>query len=147
MSQPDPTVVGVPFECELHLRWSDQDANGHVNNARVITLLEEARITAYLTWIGTTPDGERPRVVRSLQAEYHRAMHYGHPLSAKVWISRIGSSSFTVHHELHQQGQLCVSGDTGIVQLTADHSRSDPLHDNLRQALSRALIPAEPPSS
>lgn len=37
-----------PYECDLPVRWSDQDVNGHVNNARVVTLLEELRIAAYL---------------------------------------------------------------------------------------------------
>lgn len=26
------------------LRWSDQDINGRINNARILTLMEEARI-------------------------------------------------------------------------------------------------------
>lgn len=28
----------------LALRWSDQDANGHLNNARIVTLMEESRV-------------------------------------------------------------------------------------------------------
>ena len=31
------------------LRWSDLDAYGHVNNARMLSLLEEARIQAF--WV------------------------------------------------------------------------------------------------
>ena len=36
----------APFETELQLRWSDQDAYGHVNNGRLVTLAEEARVRA-----------------------------------------------------------------------------------------------------
>lgn len=34
--------IHVPLE----LRWSDQDANHHVNNATIVTLLEEVRMRA-----------------------------------------------------------------------------------------------------
>src|SRR5699024_1295251 len=38
------------FRCELQLRWSDQDLLGHVNNARTVTLAEEARVRADTAW-------------------------------------------------------------------------------------------------
>ena len=44
------------------VRWSDLDAYGHVNNASLLTLLEEARVAAF--WAGGpegsggAPDGE-----------------------------------------------------------------------------------------
>lgn len=31
------------FSTDVAVRWSDMDVYGHVNNARVVTLLEEAR--------------------------------------------------------------------------------------------------------
>ena len=34
----------------IALRWSDMDAYNHVNNARIFTLLEEARVRAF--WVG-----------------------------------------------------------------------------------------------
>jgi acyl-CoA thioesterase FadM len=36
-------VLVSPFTTNVALRWSDMDVYGHVNNARVVTLLEEAR--------------------------------------------------------------------------------------------------------
>lgn len=137
--RPD-TTRGVPFVRELELRWSDQDANGHVNNARAITLIEEARVRAFLHWTGTSPNGTRPRVVRSLTVDFRRPLHYGPPLWAHVWISRIGTSSYTVHHELHQHDQPCVSAETAIVQLGAETQKPEPLDDRMRQALATALI-------
>ena len=38
------TRITVP----LPLRWGDQDAYGHVNNATMFRLLEEARIRAFV---------------------------------------------------------------------------------------------------
>lgn len=39
MTQSDRT----PYVADVAVRWSDMDAYGHVNHARVVTLLEEAR--------------------------------------------------------------------------------------------------------
>lgn len=137
--QPDDTR-GVPFTQELDLRWSDQDANGHVNNARTITLIEEARVRAALHWTGTSPNGTRPRVVRSLNVDFLRPLHYGPPLRAHVWISRIGTSSYTVHHELHQDDRPCVIAETAIVQLNAETLKPESLDEQMRQDLTAALI-------
>ncbi|WP_248122554.1 acyl-CoA thioesterase [Micrococcus lacusdianchii] len=68
-------MSGGVFECPVPVRWSDQDANGHVNNARVVTLLEEIRIAAYLAWLDSTPDSGLPRVVRTLTVDFRRAVH------------------------------------------------------------------------
>ena len=39
----------------VRVRWSDLDAYGHVNNAALLTLLEEARVSAF--WAGGTAAG------------------------------------------------------------------------------------------
>ena len=60
MTQPTtpetPADAGTPtpFEVGLQLRWSDEDRYGHVNNARLLTLAEEARVRALAAWATTT---------------------------------------------------------------------------------------------
>ncbi|MCF1711246.1 acyl-ACP thioesterase domain-containing protein [Corynebacterium argentoratense] len=48
----------------LELRWSDQDANHHVNNATIVTLLEEVRMRA------PKDITDELRVVRTLEVRY-----------------------------------------------------------------------------
>ncbi|WP_374700315.1 acyl-CoA thioesterase [Arthrobacter sp. JCM 19049] len=43
MSQTSPFPTGGT-DIEIQLRWSDEDKLGHVNNARIVTLMEEARV-------------------------------------------------------------------------------------------------------
>ena len=38
------------FQYELQTRWKDMDAYGHVNNAVVLTYIEDARITFFKRW-------------------------------------------------------------------------------------------------
>ena len=40
MNAADHRGVQERFECLMPLRWSDQDLNGHINNARIVTLME-----------------------------------------------------------------------------------------------------------
>ena len=35
---------GFAYTAQVEVRWSDMDAFGHINHARMVTLMEEARI-------------------------------------------------------------------------------------------------------
>lgn len=139
------------FECRLQIRWSDQDLNGHVNNARLVTLVEEARVRAGRHWFGTTPDGQgtNPRVVRSLRVEFNAPVTYfasagsdGY-LDARVWVSRIGRTSYTVSHELAHQAEVYVYCETVIVTLDRETRRPAPFSVSSRNELLRFLHAAK----
>lgn len=107
MTQPTtpetPADAGTPtpFEVGLQLRWSDEDRYGHVNNARLLTLTEEARVRALAAWATTTASPDVQRVVRSMEVQYEAPVVYAGPeVTARVWILRIGRTSFTLRHEL-----------------------------------------------
>lgn len=57
-----PTASSPATDMRLHvptpLRWSDLDAYGHVNNARMLSLLEEARIQAF--WVNDDAPSSTP---------------------------------------------------------------------------------------
>lgn len=109
------------FECAMPLRWSDQDINGHINNARIVTLMEEARIL----WLNQTAAAEGldsfrcPKVVASLNVEYFRPVSYGPELFMLLDVSRIGSGSFTVRYAAFQGDAPVFSGSTVLVPLDA----------------------------
>ncbi|NLZ57310.1 MAG: acyl-CoA thioesterase [Corynebacterium sp.] len=122
------------FTTVLDVRWSDQDLNGHVNNAQVLTLVEEARVRAVLSWSGTSPDPTTPRVVRALNTLYDDELLYG-SLLARVWISRIGTTSYTVCHELFQENRPCVYAEAVIVVLDRETRSPTPISTELRAQL------------
>lgn len=122
------------FTTVLDVRWSDQDLNGHVNNAQVLTLVEEARVRAVLSWSGTSPSPTTPRVVRALNTLYDDELLYG-SLLARVWISRIGTTSYTVCHELLQENRPCVYAEAVIVVLDRETRSPTPISTELRAQL------------
>ncbi|MER6987279.1 acyl-CoA thioesterase [Micrococcus luteus] len=150
MTQPTtpetPADAGTPtpFEVGLQLRWSDEDRYGHVNNARLLTLTEEARVRALAAWATTTASGDVQRVVRSMEVQYEAPVVYAGPeVTARVWILRIGRTSFTLRHELWQDGRRCVLCDAVFVQVDPAAGRPVAVSDEERAAFERVLIPAE----
>lgn len=136
-----------PFTCVLPVRWSDQDLNGHVNNARVITLVEELRISAMRSWYEGLPRRQNVALVRAFDVSFEREVHFGPELLGRAWISRIGRTSFTMGHELVQEGQTCVLLDAVLVSVDGSTGRPAPLDDSLREILERQLRPAPQGSS
>lgn len=130
MSRAPSNCVSV----EIDVRWSDQDINGHVNNAQSITLMEEARVRAGVKWAGNVPSTKTPRVVRTVEARFDDELTHGR-VTGHVWISRIGNTSYTVCHELEQDGKACVYGETVIVVLDPETRRPVPIDDEFRARL------------
>lgn len=137
MSEQTPTPG--PFEAVLDVRWSDQDRYGHVNNVRALTLTEEARVRALTAWGETRRDVHR--VVRAMTTEYEAPLHYGPELTARVWVTEIGRSSYTLRHELWQEGRCCVRCDAVMVHIDAETSRPLPHDDDVRARLEAARRP------
>ena len=125
---------------ELQLRWSDEDALGHVNNARIVTLMEEARIR----W--TQPRGDSGRfpfgtVVASLQLEL--------PASAVLPADHDRPAVRGAHR--HQvvlpaacgnpgRGQPVFDGTSVMVPLAEDEVSSRALSDLERAWLDSAFV-------
>ncbi|GII24563.1 acyl-CoA thioesterase [Planosporangium mesophilum] len=90
------------FTYHCALRWSDMDAFGHVNNARFLTLYEEARVE--LMFKGAREAGltslEAGVVISRHEVDYLRPVDYGRPVRIDMWLEEIRPSRFVVAYEL-----------------------------------------------
>ncbi|MDN4482225.1 acyl-CoA thioesterase [Demequina lignilytica] len=93
------TRITVPVE----VRWSDLDANGHVNNVAFLTILEEVRIR-HLHVFRSRADQARGRasaVVARHEVEYLAPMPWSErPVRVDLWVARIGGASIEVCHQI-----------------------------------------------
>jgi acyl-CoA thioester hydrolase len=100
--------VAERFVYDVAVRWSDMDVYGHVNNARFLTLYEEARVAMFFT--GARAHGltsfEEGIVIARHEIDYLRPVDYGHPVRVEMWISDLRPSQFTVAYELFDEGVL-----------------------------------------
>lgn len=125
------------FTTDVPVRWSDQDINRHVNNARVVTLIEEARLAALAHWLGTEgiPDPAQPRVVVSLHLDYLRPIDHGPELTAQLKVAAVGRSSFTLDCDMLQRGQVAARARTVLVHMNPQTGSAVPLPVSVREAL------------
>ena len=151
MEQPRPersqrtpaTGAHGVYEMPLELRWSDMDLYGHVNNAKIVTLAEEARVRFADQTGGEDQDRESRRVVARQTVDYHAQVHYGPALTLRVGVVRVGGSSYTLRQQGHQGGRAVFTVDTVMVMLGADH-RARPLTDQEREHLQSWAWPDQP---
>ncbi|MDN6122676.1 MAG: acyl-CoA thioesterase [Brevibacterium sp.] len=122
------------FEYSPEVRWSDQDLLGHVNNARMITLVEECRIR----WLheakahSMTGGG---MLVANQSIDYLLTVMYGPELTMTVTVKRIGNSSFTVHTRGEQSGQKVFDSDVILVHIDRETGKPSPIAEDIRSVL------------
>ena len=116
----------------LHMRFSDVDSYGHINNVIMVRYFEDARVrltslplcadgrpgaegadvrggagttegTAGSTTLRETLDGALTVVVHQ-SVDYHRQLFFRtEPVYVRTWISRVGDSSFTIGYSLEEK--------------------------------------------
>ncbi|WP_431710859.1 acyl-CoA thioesterase [Glutamicibacter uratoxydans] len=126
-------------DIELQLRWSDEDKLGHVNNARIITLMEEGRFR----WSREDQDPRRfpyGVVVAALNVNYLKPLYYEPNIRMRVGIARIGTKSYTVRHIAYQNGQPAFDGSTVMVPLAEDGVSSRALNQAEREWMTGQLL-------
>jgi acyl-CoA thioester hydrolase len=96
------------FVYDCPLRWSDMDVYGHVNNARFLTLYEEARVA--MMFVGARATGltsfEEGIVISRHEVDYLRQVDYGADVRIEMWIEELRHSRFTVSYELYAADAL-----------------------------------------
>ena len=80
------------FRWECPLRWSDMDAQGHMNNAVMVDYLQEARVVFLRSGPASALLDEGIVVVRH-QVEYRRPIHYDEDaVVVELGVSTLGAS-------------------------------------------------------
>ncbi|MEC5179103.1 acyl-CoA thioesterase [Arthrobacter sp. CG_A4] len=126
-----------PYRARISPRWSDQDLNGHVNHAAVVTLLEESRIQWRATMPGRGTAAVTPTVVAALELNYRRPVVHGQDLTVELTVSRIGTSSYTLECMATQGGAVAVDGRTVLVSVWPETGIARPLAEQERRWLAQ----------
>ena len=108
---------------KVHVRWDDQDAYGHVNNAKYLTYMHEARVALF--WVGPKEKGQVEKftdvVVAHAEVDYLLPIfNGGFDIDVKIWVSKIGNSSFETSYELLSDKGLHARGKTVQVMIDLD---------------------------
>ena len=127
-------------EKQIEIRWRDQDAYGHVNNAVYLTYLEEVRDEWLERALGDAGDAWG-YVTARVAIDFRRELTQDDDaIVARLWLTRIGTSSVTTQEEIITvSGELAAEAEAVLVARDTETGRSRPLTDVERAALEREL--------
>jgi acyl-CoA thioester hydrolase len=110
----------VPFVHRETVRFRDLDSVGHVNNAVYLTYLEEARIA----FLGQASEDVTGMIVARVEIDFRSPASLGDTIEVTVTPGQVGSTSFTLHHELRAGDRLVAEASTVLVAY--DYDRNEP---------------------
>jgi acyl-CoA thioester hydrolase len=125
------------------IRWDDIDAFGHVNNAKYLTYIQEARFQ--WSFYQYASKGEKPTlvemVVAKAEVDYLVPIYEGGRFyDVNLWVESIGNSSFVMGYEVvGDDGVVHAKVKTVQVAVSMETKKSRPLTDTERVFLNQYL--------
>lgn len=96
----------IGFHTSVDVRWSDMDVYQHINHARMVTLLEEARIPWLLVDGRPTANLRHGAVIADLHVRYRGQLrHEDGPLDVFMWIDKVRAVDFVAGYEVRAKGK------------------------------------------
>ena len=130
----------MTFTYHCPVRWSDMDVFGHVNNARFLTLYEEARVA--LVFNRAREQGltslEEGVVISRHEVDYLRPVDYATALTGaaeppqvriELWVAELRPSRFVIAYELFDKDALASRARSVCVPFDLAASRPRRLSD------------------
>ncbi|WP_240181641.1 thioesterase family protein [Nocardioides sp. 616] len=104
-SEPRDVAGGL---YQLHVRFSDVDVYGHVNNVKYFEYFQEARVQLLDSLGREMPqEGGVGVVVARTEVGYRRPIHVrAQPYQVRTWVSQVGNRSAVVDAEITDEGTL-----------------------------------------
>ncbi len=136
------------YVTQVRVRWSDLDAFRHVNNAKTVTLLEEARVDwlfseAAKHGIERLTEGI---VVARLEIDYKRPIGMDVPVTVSMGLTKLGQASMTVDYLLSVAGVTAATAASVLVPVDPVTFRPRRIDDRERAYLlpflNQAAVPA-----
>ncbi|WP_017573309.1 acyl-CoA thioesterase [Nocardiopsis halotolerans] len=122
MTQTESGAVGTPTAPRRHVhlaqvRYADLDPQHHVNNVRMLTYLEDARIS-FLRFGGAV-EGEEvfgAMVVARQEADYVAPLlPRSEPVRVELWVTEVRNASFTLAYEILDDARVYLRARTVLV--------------------------------
>lgn len=95
-------VADFHFFHLIEVRYGDLDPQGHVNNARFLTYMEQARVF-YLKQLKLWEGGSFLNmgiILADVQITFRKVIQFGDPVRVGVRTSRIGNKSMTTEYRI-----------------------------------------------
>jgi acyl-CoA thioester hydrolase len=128
------------FYHPIEVRYGDLDPQGHVNNAKYLTYLEQTR-SQYLRHLGLW-DGrnfmEIGIILAETQITFLAPVLYGQPIRVGICVSRIGNKSIQMKYSIEDatKGVELATASSVLVAFDYQNSLSIPVPEAWRKAVA-----------
>jgi acyl-CoA thioester hydrolase len=127
------------FYYPIEVRYGDLDPQGHVNNAKYLTYMEQARV-AYIRRLGVWKGGsflDIGIILADAQVTFRAPILFGMDVQVGVRVSSLGNKSMTMEYRLEngQGGLELASGASVLVAYDYHSSRTIPIPEDWRAAI------------
>jgi acyl-CoA thioester hydrolase len=114
--------MSAEFEHQVHVRWRDVDALGHVNHAVFLTYLEEGRDAFFSQTLGGDPMYVVVRIEIDLRAEVRLAERL---VTVVIEVERLGTTSLITREKILLPSQE-VAAEARVVSVRWDREDRKP---------------------
>lgn len=120
------------------MRFGDTDAMGHVNNAKFLTYLEDARVGFFRAVSGDVV-GLAGLILARTEIDFVRPIQFGTgPVRTSAWVEQVGTKSFRMGYTMEQDGEVVARAVAVMVAYDYAAGASRPLTDAERTVLEGA---------
>lgn len=128
------------FYHPLEVRYGDLDPQGHVNNAKTVTYLEQARIQyikALNLWQGDS-FLDVGIILAEIRVSYKAPIHFGQAVRVGVRVVRLGNKSFEMEYSVEEANTQTVFATATTIQVAYDYrqQKSIPIPERWRSTIS-----------
>ena len=127
------------FSVTITPRFYETDAFGHINNTVIAGWFEAGRAPVFQIFTPAMDIQQLTLILARIEIDFVAQTHYGHDVTIKTGIERVGNASFVVIQEAWQNDVLVAKGKAVQVYFDFKTQKSDRIPDGQRAQLE-ALI-------
>jgi len=129
-------MEGFRFVYSQEVAFGDLDVFGHVNNAVYLTYLENSRIAFMREVLGIESLEDLFVIVAKVNIDFRTRASLAEALEIGARVSRIGTKSFDLDHEIHgPDGRLVAAASTTLVTFDYRGDATMPVPDVWRERI------------
>ena len=120
-------VSGNRFFHPIEVRYGDLDPQGHVNNAKYLTYMEQARI-AYVKALNIWKGGSflgLGIILAEIKITFQAPITYGQNVSVGVRVVRLGNKSITMEHIIQDSDTQRIMAQATAIMVAYDYTSEE----------------------
>jgi len=134
MSKPED----YHHETHITVRFADLDAMGHLNHAKYLTFMEQARVL-YIQQVCELADGWENFgvILANITCDYHQPVAFAETVTIHTRCSRLGGKSFDFDYVLiNEKAETVATGKTVVVAFDYQSNQTVSIPDTWRNKIT-----------